>query len=325
MHMSDALISAPVAIAADIAAAAIIAAAASRLKRSGADSSTLPVIGVMGAFVFAAQMLNFSIPATGSSGHIVGGVLLAAVLGPWASFVALAGVITIQCLLFADGGLMALGCNILNMAAMSTLVAYPLLFKPFVRSGASRWRVIIFSVIACVAALELGALMVVGETCASGISALPTAQFIMFMLPIHLVIGICEGLATAAVLCFLQSARPDLLWHRYGNGQSRPVKRVVICFAVAALVAGGGLAYLASSNPDGLEWSVAKVTGDDEFSPQQQSGMLTATESIQSATALMPGYSHSLSGIAGAAVTMLVLWGGTALLVRHKKIRSGHD
>ena len=80
-------------------------------------------MGVMGAFIFAAQMLNFSIPGTGSSGHIVGGILLASMLGPWAAFLTLSSVIIIQCLVFADGGLMAIGCNIINMAAMSTLVA----------------------------------------------------------------------------------------------------------------------------------------------------------------------------------------------------------
>ncbi len=75
-------------------------------------------MGVMGAFVFAAQMINFAIPGTGSSGHIIGGILLAAVLGPWAAFLTLSSVLLLQCLLFADGGFMALGCNILNMAAL---------------------------------------------------------------------------------------------------------------------------------------------------------------------------------------------------------------
>ena len=122
MHMSDALLSAPVAIAADVAAAGLLVAAALRLKKESRENM-VPLMGVMGAFVFAAQMVNFAIPGTGSSGHIVGGVLLAALLGPWAGFLTLASVLIIQCLVFADGGLMALGCNIINMGAMTALAA----------------------------------------------------------------------------------------------------------------------------------------------------------------------------------------------------------
>ena len=99
-------------------------------------------MGVMGAFIFAAQMINFSIPGTGSSGHLVGGILLSAILGPWAALITLASVLVIQCLVFADGGFMALGANILNMAALSCLVAYPLLFRPLMKPGASPGRII---------------------------------------------------------------------------------------------------------------------------------------------------------------------------------------
>ena len=105
--MSDALLSAPVAIVADVVAVGLLVAAASRLKNDKRDNS-VALMGVMGAFIFAAQMVNFSIPGTGSSGHIVGGVLLAAMLGPWAAFLTLSSVLIIQCLIFADGGLMAL-------------------------------------------------------------------------------------------------------------------------------------------------------------------------------------------------------------------------
>ncbi len=163
MHMSDALLSPPVAVAAGVAAAALIVAAGRQVKRSPADSRLVPMMGVMGAFVFAAQMINFTIPGTGSSGHIVGGILLAAFLGPWAAFLTLASVIIIQCLIFADGGLMALGCNIINMGAMSCLVGYPLIFKPIVGRKFTNGRIVAASLLACVASLELGAVAVVGE------------------------------------------------------------------------------------------------------------------------------------------------------------------
>ena len=152
MHMADALVSPAVAAGAGVAAAALIAVAASKVKKTRRDD-IVPLMGVMGAFVFAAQMINFTIPGTGSSGHVIGGVLLAAVLGPWAAFITLCSVLIIQCLVFADGGLMALGCNILNMAATSCLLAYPLIYRPIAGRGAKPWRIVAASVTASVIAV----------------------------------------------------------------------------------------------------------------------------------------------------------------------------
>ncbi len=315
MHMADALISAPVAGVADVVAGALIVVAGQRLKRDR-NSSMIPLMGVMGAFIFAAQMINFSIPGTGSSGHIIGGILLAAVLGPWAAFLTLACVLLIQCLVFADGGLMAIGCNIINMGAMSSLVAYPLVFKPLLRFPSSPWKIMGVSVLACVAGLELGACLVVGETIMSGITALPADKFCLFMLPIHLVIGIGEGLATGAVLCFLQRSRPDLLDSSGSVASKKPVRNMIIGFAIAAVVLGGGLAYFASSNPDGLEWSIEKVAGSTEIECVDNSRFAETASEVQSSTAVMPDYDHSLSGIVGAAMTMLVLWVLTTVIMR---------
>ncbi|MDE5652744.1 MAG: energy-coupling factor ABC transporter permease, partial [Muribaculaceae bacterium] len=121
MHMADALISTPVALTAGLAATALLGVAGYKVNKEKSDNvKMVPLMGVLGAFVFAAQMINFSIPGTGSSGHIIGGILLAAFLGPWAAFLTIASVLIIQCLVFADGGLLALGCNIINMGAMTT-------------------------------------------------------------------------------------------------------------------------------------------------------------------------------------------------------------
>ena len=194
MHMSDALVSPAVAAAAGAASLALLCVAVRRTGRSAAargdEPHIVPLMGVMGAFVFAAQMVNFAIPGTGSSGHLVGGILLAAMLGPWAAFATLASVLVLQCLLFADGGLLALGCNILNMAALSCLAAYPLVFRPLVSRSATNGRIAAASVAASVAALVLGAAAVTLETEASGITALPAGRFLLFMLPIHLLIGL---------------------------------------------------------------------------------------------------------------------------------------
>ncbi|MDE5963686.1 MAG: energy-coupling factor ABC transporter permease, partial [Alistipes sp.] len=131
MHMSDALVSPEVAATAGAASLLLLGTAVRKLRRQRhEDERLVPLMGVTGAFVFAAQMINFTIPGTGSSGHLIGGILLAALLGPWAALLTLASVLILQCLLFADGGLLALGCNLFNMAVLSCLVAYPLIFPP---------------------------------------------------------------------------------------------------------------------------------------------------------------------------------------------------
>ena len=166
--MSDALVSPPVFAVTGAVSLVLLGTAIWRVKHprndrrepDARDEHIVPLMGVMGAFVFAAQMINFSIPGTGSSGHLVGGILLSAILGPWAALLTLASVLVIQCLVFADGGFMALGANILNMAVLSCLAAYPLLFRPLIKRGASPGRIIAASLLASVVGLELGALAV---------------------------------------------------------------------------------------------------------------------------------------------------------------------
>lgn len=319
MHMSDALLSAPVAIAADVVAAGLLALSASRLKKEKKDN-LVALMGVMGAFIFAAQMVNFSIPGTGSSGHIVGGVLLAALLGSWAGFITLSSVLVIQCLVFADGGLMALGCNIVNMGAMTALVAYPLVFRPLLRFPASRWKVTGVSVLACVAGLELGACMVTLETMFSGITALPAGKFFLLMTGIHLAIGVGEGLATAAVLLFVQKSQPSLLMPESAKTASRrSVRGAVIGFAVAAAVIAGGLAFLASSDPDGLEWSIGKVAGTADLAAGHAGALSEGAARIQTATSVMPDYDSSFAGIAGAAMVLILVWAVTGLITRTRR------
>lgn len=319
MHMADALISTPVALTAGVAAAALLGIAGYKVNREkGVNARIVPLMGVMGAFVFAAQMINFTIPGTGSSGHIIGGILLAALLGPWAAFLTLSSVLIIQCLVFADGGLMALGCNIINMAAMSTLIAYPLIFKPISGKAPSSGRLVAASVIACVAGLELGACAVTLETLLSGITALPPRTFLGLMTGIHLVIGLGEGLATSAILVYVLKSRPDLLETslRRGAERGRNLKKVLIGFAVGALILGGGLAFFASEYPDGLEWSIEKVTGSTEL-PSGGGTVAKSIESVQMATSVMPDYDNSLSGIIGAAMVVILVWSITSLLTRH--------
>ena len=115
MHMADALVSATVAGTMYALSAGAAAYSVKKIRLEN-DDKKIPVMGVMGAFIFAAQMINFTIPGTGSSGHLCGGMLLTALLGPYAAFLTLISVLLIQCLFFADGGLLAFGCNVWNMA-----------------------------------------------------------------------------------------------------------------------------------------------------------------------------------------------------------------
>lgn len=319
MHMSDALLSAPVAIAADVVAVTLLAVAAAKVKKN-VKENLVPLMGVMGAFIFAAQMVNFAIPGTGSSGHIVGGILLAALLGPWAGFLTLASVLIIQCLIFADGGLMALGCNIINMGAMTALVAYPLVFRPLLGKGAAGWKIMAVSIAACVIGLELGACMVTLETVSSGITALPAGKFLALMSGIHLAIGIGEGVATGVVLIFIRKYRPELFGAETAvRGSGAGIKKAVIGFAIAAAVIAGGLAFLASSNPDGLEWSIEKITGTTDPEPQHVSAFSTGAGKIQETTSIMPDYDNTFAGVAGALMVVVLVWGVSAMLVKRKR------
>ena len=315
--MSDALISPAVGGTLWAATAGLTAAAARGVERSG-DDSRIPLMGVLGSFVFAAQMVNFAIPGTGSSGHLAGGLLLAILLGPHAAFLVMASVLAVQALFFADGGLLALGCNAFNLGVLSSYVAYPLVWRPIAGPSPGRGRLVVASVAAGIVGLELGALGVVLETTASGISSLPFASFAGAMLSIHLAIGLVEGLATAGVVLVLWRARPELAGGP-GRANGSGLRTVVVAVAVAAAVIGGALSLVASDRPDGLEWTVARIAGV-ESPAAPEGGLHAALARLQGRTAVLPDYdlprrdaaagrkggsaATSLSGLLGAAVVL---------------------
>ncbi|MBM4321492.1 MAG: cobalamin biosynthesis protein CbiM [Deltaproteobacteria bacterium] len=310
MHMADALISPAVGGAMWAASAGLIGWSARRAS-AGLDDRTVPLMGVIGSFVFAAQMINFTIPATGSSGHLGGGLLLAVLLGPHAAFLAMASVLAVQALLFADGGLLALGCNIFNLGFFPCFVAYPLVFAPLTRERLGRGRLLAASLLAAVLGLQLGALGVVLETVLSRTTELSLAGFLLLMQPIHLAIGVVEGLATAAVVTFLWRARPELLQVARASavagtgsppggtaGGGRPLRRVVAALLAATALLAGVASWLASTRPDGLEWSLLAAIGREE--PATPAGGLHGSLSeLQRRTALLPDYSLPASTEAG--------------------------
>ena len=302
MHMADALLSPGMGIAMWIAAGTALAVASHRV-RERAEDRLVPLMGMLGAFVFAAQMINFTIPATGSSGHLGGGLLLAILLGPHAALVVIASVLTVQALFFADGGLLALGANIFNLGVLPCLVAYPLVYRPLARGTPSKRRVALAIVAAATVGLQFGALGVVLQTTLSGISSLPPKTFLMLMLPIHLAIGAVEGAATAAIVLFLRRARPDLL-DDAGSAAPRPL---LAALAAAALFGAGIVSWFASTQPDGLEWSLARATGIERPAAPE------AWPDVNAGT--------SLAGVVGGLLTLvLVLAVGLALRRRRATV-----
>jgi cobalt/nickel transport system permease protein len=257
MHMADALISPAVGGAFWAASLSAIAYSSRKLKRE-TDEKLVPLTGVLAAFVFAAQMINFTIPGTGSSGHIGGGLLLAILLGPHAAFIAMASVLVVQALFFADGGLLALGCNIWNLGFYSCFVAYPLIYRPITGNAAGNGRKHVFAaVVSAIAALQLGAFSVVLQTMFSGVSELPFKVFFSFMQPVHLAIGIVEGAVTAGAVAYIRKAG----WHENSLPAGLAYKRLAWGIIAVALFTGGALSWFASTLPDGLEWSIERTTG----------------------------------------------------------------
>jgi cobalt/nickel transport system permease protein len=297
MHMADALLSPTVGTTLWAGSVAVGGYASMRLKER-IDDRTIPLMGVLGAFIFAAQMVNFTIPGAGSSGHLGGGMILAVILGPHAAFLVMASVLMVQALFFADGGLLALGCNIWNLGVYPCYLVYPLIYKPWVGESKSPGRILAASIVSVVAALQLGAFSVVMETLLSGKSELPFSAFVILMQPIHLAIGIVEGFVTAGVVNYVRRARPEIL---DSIAISRPIgtevslKRILATFAALAVITGGALSWFASTHPDGLEWSIEKVTGKGGL-PEHGHGIAAALKGFQGKTAFLPDYGFKPAG-----------------------------
>lgn len=325
MHMADALVSPAVAVTMYAASAAAAGVSLVQLHKEEAAApelakKKLPTMAVMSALVFAGQMINYTIPGTGSSGHLCGGMLLSAILGPWAGFLSMIVILAIQALFFADGGLLALGANVWNMAFYGCFVGYFLIYRPLMQgrllAGKGRTKLVLASVLGCVVTLQLGALSVVVETSLSGITALPFGAFTALMQPIHLAIGLVEGGITAAVLLFVYQTRPELLQGASAGAKNRCSRRAALAIlAAAALVIGGGLSLLASSNPDGLEWSLfgneeagySANMGLDEEAYGAESAAAEKAAAVQEKTSLLPDYNFAGSdSAAGTSVSGLV-------------------
>ncbi len=335
MHMADALII-PAVGGTMYLCSAITANQSIKKMQLKQDYKKVPLMGVMGAFVFAVQMVNFTIPGTGSSGHLCGSMLLSAILGPYAGFLTMIGILMVQALLFADGGILALGCNIWNMAFYGCFVGGFLIWETFVKTKISRKRIMAAAIIGSILSTQLGALSVVLETTVSGVTELPFISFLAVMQPIHLMIGLVEGLITGTVLLFLYEANPEMLW---GVGKtalkegrwSVSGKKIILVLVLAAVLTGTVFSVGASEYPDGLEWSIERTSKSEDYGIVTQ--VHEVSQQTQSITSILPDYGFqtqesdygtSLSGLIGVVI-LLALGTGIGYLIRKTRKKETYE
>jgi cobalt/nickel transport system permease protein len=267
MHIPDAVLDPKVAAATGALAVAGLLVGLRKLERQLGERTTV-LMGTMSAFVFAAQMVTFPLGPLPISGHLMGGVLSAVMLGPWAGAVVLGAVLIVQCLLFGDGGLTALGANFINMGLIGAIGGYAI-YAPIRRAIGGRPGVLIGGMIAAWFSVLLasGAFAVELAASASGRGA-DFFRILSWMALVHAGIGLGEALITGLVLRFVLLTRPDLVYEperpateAAATAESRASRwgQTTLAGLAIALAVGVFVAPFASTHPDGLEYVGAKL------------------------------------------------------------------
>jgi cobalt/nickel transport system permease protein len=281
------------------------------LRRVGRDlgERQVPMMGVLAAAIFAAQMLNFAV-AGGTSGHLIGAAFATILLGPWAGVLVLTCVVSVQALIFQDGGLLALGANMFNMSIVGVSVAYMAYRTVQKLAGWRRWGLYAGGFIAAWLSVEVSALAAALQLALSGTS--PANVAVPAMAGIHALIGIGEGLITTGALAFVSAARRDLL----KGGEAQPAGSVVWVFGLLVALGLVVASPLASSHPDGLEW-VAEQQG---FLSLAQGPLYRILPDY-----VFPGVSNSAVAtiVAGVLGTLIVF--GAALAVAYTRRNRSED
>ena len=213
MHVPDGFLDAPTSLAAGAVAVAGIGLCLRGARRE-LDERTAPLTGLVAAFVFAAQMVNFPV-ATGTSGHLLGGVLAAILIGPWSGALAVTTVLLVQGLLFADGGLTALGVNVVTMAFATVAVGYPL-FRLILRVMPRPEIVPVAAAAAALVSVPVASLVFVGFYAVGGTTELSIATVAAAMVGVHLLIGVGEAVITGLTVASVMAVRPDLVYAARG-------------------------------------------------------------------------------------------------------------
>ena len=304
MHAPDGFLSLPVALFLWLVTVVLLSVAV-RKTRLQLGERQIPLMGVMAAFIFAAQMINFPV-AGGTSGHMLGGALAAITLGPWAGMLVMASVIGVQGLLFQDGGLLVMGANIFNMGLLTAALG-SLYFAVSGNQNRSV-RLLVVGLIAWLSVMA-GALATSFELWLSGTS--PLQVVVPAMLGVHALIGIGEALISVAAVAFITQVRPDLLRStakEASGGRGWVVAGLVVALAVVVL------SPLASAFPDGLE----RVAIDMGFEPL----------AVGASYEILPDYTipflgeTAISGIAAGAIGVLIVAGLAVVIGRLVRRRS---
>jgi cobalt/nickel transport system permease protein len=252
MHIPDGFLSAPTSGVFWLISVIVIAIALRRAEKE-MDERRLPLMGVMAAAIFAAQMLNFAVTG-GTSGHLLGSALAVILLGPWAAMLVMASVVVVQALVFQDGGVLALGANLFNMAAVGVAVSY-FITRLFNRLGqGKRWAILSGAFSAGWLSIFIASLAAALQLAVSGTS--PANLVLPAMGGIHALIGLGEGLITSAAVGVVLAARPEIMEN--GSSERTPARGVWLAgLLLSALLVA--IAPLASSHPDGLEWAAEEL------------------------------------------------------------------
>ena len=263
MHIPNAVLDPRVALATGVLGFAGLAYGL-RAVESRLGERTTVLMGTMAAFVFAAQMVNFPLGPLAVSGHLLGGVLAAVMLGPWAGAVVIAAVLIVQCLLFGDGGLTALGANFVNMGLVGAVGGY-VIYAPIRRAIGGRGGVLFGAMIAAWFTVLLAAGAFSVELAVFGRRA-DFVRVLSWMTLVHAGIGLGEAIITGLVLRFILSTRPDLIYEPEPAPQTNPRAltgwlQVALAGMGVALAVAMFLAPFASPHPDGLEYVVGEKLG----------------------------------------------------------------
>jgi cobalt/nickel transport system permease protein len=299
MHIPDGFLSLAVAIVFWILAILAVGYGLSRARRE-LEERQVPLMGVLAAVIFAGQMLNFSV-AGGTSGHLLGAALAVILLGPWPALLVMTCVVSVQALIFQDGGLLALGANIFNMGVVGVFVAWGVYRLIRRLTPDTRWATLLAGFLAAWSSIEIASLVAALQLALSGTS--PANIAVPAMAGIHALIGLGEGLITLGALGFLMAARPGLL---SGSGPGKSESAPVWIGGLAIAVFLAILSPLASAHPDGLEW-VAEQTG---FLGAAQASPYKIIPDY-----VIPGISNETLATILAAILGVIIVLGAALLV----------
>lgn len=286
MHLGNGIICPVTGVPMLIAAAGSAFWAYKKLKSDFTKDKIMPLI-ILSAFVFALQMINFSIPLTGSSGHVIGASLLAVILGPQAAFLSICTILLVQSLFFADGGLLALGCNIFNMGFLACFVVYPLVFKPLKNINKPLLAIILSSIVS----LQLGSIFAVIETVLSGTIVSNFLNYTSLMQIIHFPIGIIEGLISACVY---------LVYNKMNT------KQFFYSFGAVSLILASVISKYASSKPDGLEWSLLNIS--DSVIDNTQNILYSISESVQAKMSILTTLPDSFANVSGIVILSILVY-----------------